>query len=376
MDRNEKIYRVGISGSYGGYNLGDEAILESIVTQLRNSLPVEITVFSINPEDTLRRHSVSKAVPVRDLTRSEIRPEIENLDLFILGGGGILYDADAQTYLREVMIAHDLGVPVMAYAIGAGPLKAQSIQKLVREALNQASAITVRERGAKRVLEVAGVAREIIVTADPALLLDSVPLPEDSLVKEHMNGGNRLVGMSVREPGPAAPDIDMDYYHSLLANAADYIIERYGADVIFVPMERGEQDMQHSHAVIAKTMKPQHCFVLKEEYTSGQLLALMKHFDFAMGMRLHFLIFAALQSVPFIGLPYSSKVLYFLKELQVESPPLRMVNAGRLLAHIDRIWDTRDALRNRINELLPNMKKNALKNNEIAVRLLKGECKT
>ena len=31
--------KVGITGSYGGLNLGDEAILQSIIAQLRRDLP-------------------------------------------------------------------------------------------------------------------------------------------------------------------------------------------------------------------------------------------------------------------------------------------------------------------------------------------------
>src|SRR5690606_9598377 len=110
-------------------------------------------------------------------SRTEIAPEIERLDLFVLGGGGILYDADAQTYLREALVAQESGVPVMLYAIGAGPLKDPNVQELVRERLNRATAITVRERSAQKVLEEAGVDREIVVTADPALLLEPEPLP-------------------------------------------------------------------------------------------------------------------------------------------------------------------------------------------------------
>lgn len=49
MARKPEVFRVGISGSYGGLNLGDEVILEVIVSQLRRSLPVEITVFSATP---------------------------------------------------------------------------------------------------------------------------------------------------------------------------------------------------------------------------------------------------------------------------------------------------------------------------------------
>src|SRR5262245_23014484 len=98
MGEGKHVFRVGISGSYGGLNLGDEAILEGIATELRGALPVEITVFSRNPEDTLARHRVERAVPVREMSRDEVIPEIERLDLFILGGGGILFDAEAHLY--------------------------------------------------------------------------------------------------------------------------------------------------------------------------------------------------------------------------------------------------------------------------------------
>jgi hypothetical protein len=37
-------------------NVGDEAILEGILGQLRSAVPAEITVFSRNPADTLARH--------------------------------------------------------------------------------------------------------------------------------------------------------------------------------------------------------------------------------------------------------------------------------------------------------------------------------
>src|SRR3954466_3172784 len=167
---DRETYKVGITGSYGGLNLGDEAILQSIISQLRRDLTVEITVFSRDAEDTKRRHGVDHAVPVRKLSRAEVTPEIERLDLLILGGGGILYDADARTYLREVTIAREKGVPVMLYAIGAGPLGDPGAQQAVREALEHVDLITVRERGAHRVLEAAGVHREMTVTADPALL--------------------------------------------------------------------------------------------------------------------------------------------------------------------------------------------------------------
>src|SRR6478672_2872320 len=153
MANGKETFKVGITGSYGGLNLGDEAILQSIISQLRRDLPVEITVFSRDAEDTKRRHAIERAVPVRKLSRAEVTPEVERLDLLILGGGGILYDADARTYLREVAIAREKGVPVMVYAIGAGPLDDSAVQKSVAESLEGVDLITVRERAAQQVLE-------------------------------------------------------------------------------------------------------------------------------------------------------------------------------------------------------------------------------
>ncbi len=364
------VYRIGITGSYGGLNLGDEAILQSIIAQLRADVPAELTVFTRNRDDTERRHRVERAIPVRAFSRTEVLPEIERLDLFVLGGGGILYDADAQIYLREAQVALDSGVPVMLYAVGAGPLKDPNVQALVRDCLRKVDVVTVREKSANKVLEDVGVDREIVVTADPALLLEPEALPPGALEQEGLARERTVVGMSVREPGVAAPDLDPDFYHSLLANAADFMVDRYDADIVFIPMERSVLDTQHSHAVVARMLRAQRAAVLKGDYTSGQLLSLMKRMSFVLGMRLHFLIFAALTGVPFVALPYASKVSGFLEDLGIAAPPIELVDAGRLIAYLDECWDRREALSAHIAEALPALKERARQSHRIALELL------
>ncbi|OHB53297.1 MAG: polysaccharide pyruvyl transferase [Planctomycetes bacterium GWF2_50_10] len=370
MAKRNPIIKIGISGSYGGYNLGDEAILESMIAQLRKALDLEITVFSRDPKDTLARHKVEKAVPVRKMTRAESAQVVGQLDLLILGGGGILFDSETKSFLREVALALEKHIPVIVYAISAGPLHDPTNQALVRDLLNQASLITVRDRNAKALLEELGVIQEIIVTADPALLLKPEPLPEEALRREHIDGTKTLVGMSVREPGPASPDISTEHYHALLANAADYMVDRFNAEVVFIPMERNMRDLQHAHAVISQMLRPQHAAVLRSEYSSGQILSLMENFSFAVGMRLHFLIFAALQHVPFVALPYASKVGGFLEDLKMDTPPLHLVNAGRLIAYIDTSWDKQQRVRANIVRLLPGLQKRAAQTNELVVEFI------
>lgn len=366
--------RIGITGSYGGMNLGDEAILTSILAQIKQSFQnPKITVFSRKPEDTQKRHHVDRVVPVREASREEIVPEIKSLDVLIFGGGGILFDGEVQIFLREVQLAHEFGIPVMVYAISAGPLKETSHHPLIREALNRAAVITVRDRKARHLLEEIGVQKEIIVTADPALLLEPEPISQEVLKTEGIEKGRLLVAMSVREPGLAAPDLEEEKYHSILANVADFMVDRFDAHIVFIPMERAVQDLQHSHAVVARMLRPQRTLILKGNYTSGQILFLMKHFQLAVGMRLHFLIFAALQNLPFVALPYASKVHGLLEQFGMEMPPLDKVNAGRLIAHIDRLWDQRKSLTKQINEALPESKQKARQTHELLVQLVQGK---
>ena len=147
--------------------------------------------------------------------------------------------------------------------------------------------------------------------------------------------------MSVREPGAAAPDLDEKH----LPRAARQRRRLHGRPL---RRRRGVRadgapvlDTQHSHAVIAKMLRAQRATVLKGEYTPGQLLVLIGKFDFALGMRLHFLIFAAIAGAPFVALPYAGKVSGFLEALELAAPPINLVNPGRLIAYLDESWDRR-----------------------------------
>jgi polysaccharide pyruvyl transferase WcaK-like protein len=208
------------------------------------------------------------------------------------------------------------------------------------------------------------------MTADPALLLAPEPLTVDVLRREGIGHKRKLVGISVREPGVAAPDIKEEHYHELIANTADYLIDRYDSDVVFVPMEQ-KFDLHQAHAVIAKMVWPNHASILQGDYTPGQIMTILKKFEFAVGMRLHFLILAALQDVPFVALPYSGKVLGFLQEINIEAPPLHYITSGRLIAHIDKAWDQRERIREQTRKLIPALRERAERNNTLMMELLR-----
>jgi polysaccharide pyruvyl transferase WcaK-like protein len=137
-----------------------------------------------------------------------------------------------------------------------------------------------------------------------------------------------------------------------------------------VPMEKA--DVQHSHAVVAHMQNPEKAEILRRRYSPGQILDLMGRFDFAVGMRLHFLIFAALRGTPFAALPYASKVTGLLEDLEMDTPPLGSIGIGQLTATIDRSWDTRAEIRAKINRRLSGLKARAKQTNDLLIGLLGG----
>ena len=361
---------VGLVGSYGGLNAGDEAILTVAVAQLREAIAgVEIVVFSRDRQHTERHHDVDRVVAARECVREELEAEIKRMDLMLLGGGGILYDHEAESYLRLVRFAQDVGVATATYAVGAGPLERPADRESIASVLNKMQLVTVREKAAKRLLEESGVTQEITVTADPALLLEPEPFTQQMLEREGLSDGQRLIGMSVREAGDAMSEMQSGEYHALLANAADFMADRFEAQIVFVPLER--KDVREAHRVVGLMAWPEHAWVLKRSYGPRELRGLMEHLAMAVGMRLHFLLLAATASVPVAALPYASKVRDFLDSLEVPSSDAeRAAHAGALLSHIDRLWDSRDEQVEHVRKRLPALQDAARESVRLIVELL------
>ncbi|MGO9791059.1 MAG: polysaccharide pyruvyl transferase family protein [Solirubrobacteraceae bacterium] len=199
---------VGIAGSYGGLNVGDEAILTVAISALRTALPgVEVVAFSRNVAHTREHHDVDRVVPAREAMRAQVKSEVQRLDLLLLGGGGILYDREAESYLQLARVAQQMGVPTATYAIGAGPLERNSERQAVVEVLNRMRFVTVRDLDAKLLLERIGVERPIAVTADPALLLQALPFPGRWLEREGIGNKTSCVNPQAEMlfPGALAP---------------------------------------------------------------------------------------------------------------------------------------------------------------------------
>jgi polysaccharide pyruvyl transferase CsaB len=330
--------RIGISGSYGGLNLGDEAILSTIVAELRRrGAGDELVIFSRQPEHTRRLYPAARVVAVREIDVVTARHEVARLDVLLLGGGGVLFDTEVPLFLREILIAQALGIPTMAVAVGAGPLNHPDERDMVARALSAMTSVSVRSTESCRLLRECGVTRDVAVVADPVWLLPayspSEPFPLETL---GLPAHRPIVAVAAREPGPAAPLLNGPDYHGYLAAGVRHAVERYGAHVVFIAME--ECDVQHSRRVLSKAGVPASCTVLERFGDPQDVFRLLRHARIAFGLRFHFLLLAVSGGVPVVVPPLVEKLSGLADELALPAAYRPDRTAASLTASLDAAW--------------------------------------
>jgi polysaccharide pyruvyl transferase CsaB len=290
--------RVVISGYYGFDNVGDEAILLSIIQALRTLNPsISITVLSNNLNQTESLYSV-KAVNRWNV--NAVAQAINSSDGLISGGGSLLQDETGWKsipyYAGIMKIAQFLGKPVFVYAQGMGPFKMGFNKWIVRQVIQKTKVITVRDKESKSLLESIGVKKPITIAPDPVIGLNTSQNRSDFLENQGISGS--VLTVAIREwPSP----ID---YKTKIAKALDQCVQK-GINVIFVPMH-GKNDNETSEE-IASLMK-QSSLIAPHDAPIEEKISVIGDSDLLFGMRLHSLIFAAITNTPFISLSYDPKI--------------------------------------------------------------------
>ncbi len=332
-----------ISGYYGFGNLGDEALLEVIVSQLRTRHPyAEIDVLSANAPDTAHELRV-EATPRWDA--KAVRASIRRADVVLSGGGGLLQNA---TSLRSLVYyagiiraaaAADRGAMIFAQSIGPLDFWGKTI---VKECCKGIDAATVRDARSQGLLSSILPEARVEHTADPVFLYD-VPEQDVDLTAEGLGAGSDpLVVVSVRKASSMRDRMDV------VVRAVDRLSDRYAARVAFLPLG-GAPDAEISTQIIRKCKSAP---VLLPECTLARAANIIREAKAVIGMRLHALILAARYGVPFLAIPYDPKVSALCEDLEYPLPPLILPDsqAGRPSAEaadtlVDRLWNERESLR-------------------------------
>ena len=322
-----------VCGAYGRGNAGDDAILEAIVTELRQIDPdLPIWVLSRNPDDTRLTYRVNS---IYTFAFPRFLRRMGKTRLYINGGGSLMQDVTSHRslwfYLFTISAAKRLGCQVMMYGCGIGPIHSPANRRRAAKVLQKSvDAITLRDTHSREELEDMGVTNpEIILSADPTVILPAAPeqVVDGILESQGIDPKGRYIGFALR-PWPG-----FEEKAALFGAAADYAYEKYGLIPVFLPIER-RLDVGAAR-LAAQHMKAPH-YILPETGSSDHTIGLFARMQVVVSMRLHALVFAAGQGVPLVGVVYDQKISSFLSYIgQDLYTDLDAVTVEALRAHID-----------------------------------------
>lgn len=361
--------KIVISGYYGFANAGDEAMLTAMIEAFTLLDPqIAITVLSGNPEQTRLQHGVKA---IHRLNYPEIIGALKQADLLISGGGSLLQDVTSDRsfyyYLSIVMLAKKIGIPVMLYAQGIGPVHGSLARAAMRVIGNMVDLITVRDEGSREELrDLKIIQPPVHVTADPVLAL----MPMDKamgrilLSKNGIKLGSRpCIGISVREWQ------NWTHYKKIIAEVADKITKAWEAQIVYIPMQWPE-DVAAAKETIRRSRYSG--YLLNESYTTNELLAMIGQMDLLIGVRLHALIFAAVMNVPVVGVSYDPKIERFLKSLgQSTAGTLKDITVDKLFSQAENALANREELKKSLAQRMQILRTDAFRNAELAMGLIK-----
>lgn len=345
-------------GYYGFKNSGDDALLLSIIQQLKKTdESLSLGVLSYNPEETKSQFDIDSVD--RNNLLSVIKA-IKSSKMLLVGGGTLIQDSTSTKsliyYLAVIKIAQIFKKKVMLYANGIGPIKKENV-KITKRILNKVDLITLREEMSKDELKKIGVDKpKIIVTADSVFGIDYDKLTCDK--KQYMI-------VSVRNHNRLCENFCDD-----IAKLCDQMYEKYNLSTVFVPFQK-KNDTKITEQ-IRELMKTE-SEVFDTECDFSELMALMENAKICVGMRLHSLIYSVISNVPCVGLVYDQKVKAFMDYIgQDNYIDAHSFSYDELLEKVTKTLENSEEIKKDMIKKAKDLRELSQKNAELAVELLKG----
>lgn len=352
-----------IAGHYGFGNTGDEAILASILADLRSQRnDLEIVVISANPHATASEHHV-RSVYWKDIPA--LLDAARHNDLIMIGGGGVFVDywgVPADTQLTEghwgIAYYNSIGTlaamfnkPFIIHSVGVGPLLTEEGRRLTRQTFELADIAAVRDEESRKQLISIGVpASQIRITPDPGLYL---ALNRDFTFEIFRKAGiilgeQSVLGVSIREWGDGK-------WKSEVAAALDKFLETQNARAIFIPFQKEtdalEDDAAAAQGVVSQIRHQDRAHILPTVHSPEIVKGLLSSCTMVVGMRLHSLIFATGAGVPVVALAYDPKVTGFMDSLGLGHNALELneATAEKMFQMMNQVWAKPDTVKRKLS---------------------------
>ena len=358
--------RFVISGYYGFENSGDDALLLTIIRQIKKDYSdAKITVLSKSPRNTRSVYGVNSVYRYNPFT---LLWNIFKCDLFVSGGGTLIQDETSTKslvyYLTMIKIALFFKKKVMLYANGIGPLTSFKNIEKTKNILNRVDLITLRDSNSLSELEQIGVTKpRIELTADPVFLLEANGSADRIFETYNLPADKKIMCVSVREWKGNPAD-----FVNIMADFCDYASEKYDIYPVLLSMQ-ARLDYDISRRIKNKMRNP--ATVVNGKYPFETLLSFIEEMYICVGMRLHSIIYSSKSLVPSIGIVYDPKVKNFLDYIgESRFIDVSEISSEKLCNMLDEACENYDDIKSRLKFEMNRMCKNAENNGKLMKDLL------
>jgi colanic acid/amylovoran biosynthesis protein len=296
----------------------------------------------------------------------EFVTEYEKSDLVIGCGGGYLRMPNSslrETILLYVtclnfLVAKSLGKPVYLYSQSIGPMRSPAQTWILKRALKKVDLIEPREDVSVRYLDSLNLDTPTVATADPALLLGGYGKfnPETADLKS----GRLHVGITVRKWFNTHAELQA--YEQAIASNIDYLIEKYDAQVFYIPQVIAE-NFGDDDRIIAREVKEfvknknkENFVIIDKDLKVEEIIGLCGQMEIFIGTRMHSNIFALISHVPVVAIEYEHKTRGIMRGLKLEelTIDIRDVTAESLQGRIELLMGNREHYKNLLVTNLPS----------------------
>ena len=307
-----------IIGNYGASNVGDELILEGLLSTIRKNSPeTEVVVLSANPSQTREKFEVQSVqkfpAGIRSLCKytlngsfKKTKKQVKSSDFVIIGGGGLFDDSSFKAiwiWAVQTYMAHFLKKKIIMYGQSIKEPKSALTKRIIRKLFKISSFIAVRDEDSKKVIKSLIRGKKVHLMPDLVFKLE----PKFKQAKENK------ITLCLRDQTGKPSDFDQK-----LAKFLNFLLqEEKKLELDFLPFKK-ELDEKYHEQIIEKIAEKSR--VKTQDYTEKRhkIEELFSESKLIFGVRLHSILMAINTETPFIAINYNPKVRNLLRTLDME----------------------------------------------------------
>jgi polysaccharide pyruvyl transferase WcaK-like protein len=354
---------IGLLDHMGWGNMGDAAVQEAFIANIRKRLPnAQLIAFSLNPDDTALRHGLqcypiiwsylrgvasdsgsipppqhgslkaalkkwrfvyAIAKPIHDLAHELVHLirsywAVRSLDVLIISGGGQLSElwrgpwSHPYNIFKFSVLAKLSRTPLLIVGVGAGPLEHPLSKFFVRWSVRLARYTSLRDQESEKLLRILGATAPIDVSPDPAYALPIADYvrPTTSRSVRPKVGINPIGYCDPRVWAHQDVDAYLRYLDELEAFCGRLLERGYDIEIFTAEISVDRYAIQELRERLAKHVSSSGGATVEciSKLDLKGLLTQMSTFDFVITSKFHGVIFSHLLGKPVVALSYHRKI--------------------------------------------------------------------